>query len=42
VQLALGRPAEARTSAARAVALGGPRAARYRETLDAIERARAR
>lgn len=39
-QLALGRHAEARASAQRAVALGGPRAARYRETLDAVERAR--
>ena len=37
-QLALGRLGDARVSAQRAVALGGPRAARYRETLDAIER----
>jgi hypothetical protein len=37
-QLARGRPGDARVSAQRAVALGGPRAARYRETLDAIER----
>lgn len=37
-QLALGRVDDARLSAQRAVALGGPRAARYRETLDAIER----
>jgi tetratricopeptide (TPR) repeat protein len=37
-QLALGRPGDARVSAQRAVALGGPRAARYRETLDTIER----
>ena len=39
-QLALGRVSDARVSAQRAVALGGPRAARYRETLDAIERRR--
>jgi tetratricopeptide (TPR) repeat protein len=38
-QLALGHRAEARTAAERAVAIGGPRAARYRETLGAIDRA---
>ena len=37
-QLALGRPGDARASAQRAVALGGSRAARYRETLGSIER----
>lgn len=39
-QLALGRVDEASVSARRAVALGGPRAARYRETLESIERRR--
>jgi Flp pilus assembly protein TadD len=39
-QLALGRVGEASASARRAVALGGPRAARYRETLESIERRR--
>lgn len=39
-QLALGRVGDAYTSAQRAVALGGQRAARYRETLEAIERRR--
>jgi tetratricopeptide (TPR) repeat protein len=39
-QLALGRTAEAQTAAERAVALGGSRAARYRQTLDAVKRAR--
>ena len=39
-QLALGRVAEANAAAQRAVALGGPRAERYRQTLDAIERRR--
>ena len=38
-QLALGRLGDARASAQRAVALGGARAARYRETLESIERA---
>lgn len=37
-ELALGRVGEANVSARRAVALGGPRAARYRETLESIER----
>lgn len=41
-QLALGRLAEARRAADRAVALGGPRIARYRETLAAVERASGR
>jgi tetratricopeptide (TPR) repeat protein len=39
-QLALGRVGDAHASAQRAVALGGPRAARYRETLEAVERRR--
>lgn len=39
-QMALGRVDEADASARRAVALGGPRAARYRETLESIERRR--
>lgn len=39
-QLELGRLGDAHLSAQRAVALGGPRAARYRETLDAVERRR--
>jgi hypothetical protein len=39
VRLALGRLAEARSAALRAVELGGPRLARYRETLAAVERA---
>jgi len=39
-QLALGRVGDAQASAQRAVALGGPRAARYRETLEAVERRR--
>jgi len=39
-RLALGQLDEARRAAQRAVAIGGPRAARYRETLAAIERAR--
>lgn len=39
-QLALGRIGDAHASAQRAVAQGGPRAARYRETLEAIERRR--
>ncbi|HET9023999.1 MAG TPA: tetratricopeptide repeat protein, partial [Burkholderiaceae bacterium] len=38
-QLALGRVRDARLAAERAVALGGPRIARYRETLSAVERA---
>jgi tetratricopeptide (TPR) repeat protein len=41
-QLALGRLAEARAAALRALAVGGPRAGRYRATLDAIERTAAR
>jgi tetratricopeptide (TPR) repeat protein len=41
-ELALGRTADARAAARRAVALGGPRAARYRDTLAAIDRADAR
>lgn len=40
-ELALGRTAQAVRSAQRAVAIGGPRAARYRQTLEAAERARA-
>ena len=40
-QLALGHLGDAHSSAQRAVALGGHRAARYRETLEAIERLRA-
>jgi Flp pilus assembly protein TadD len=36
---ALGRDAEAAQAARRAVALGGPRAARYRATLTTIEQA---
>ncbi|MGZ9032561.1 MAG: PA2778 family cysteine peptidase [Burkholderiaceae bacterium] len=39
-QLALGRVVDAHGAAQRAVALGGPRAGRYRETLEAIERRR--
>jgi len=39
-QLALGRLDDAFRSAQHAAALGGPRADRYRATLDAIERAR--
>jgi tetratricopeptide (TPR) repeat protein len=38
-QLALGRPKDALAAAQRAVELGGPRVARYRETLGSIERA---
>ncbi|MDH5207473.1 MAG: PA2778 family cysteine peptidase [Burkholderiaceae bacterium] len=38
-QLALRRTGEARTAAQRALALGGPSSARYRQTMDAIERA---
>lgn len=41
-QLALGRRDEAQRAAEHAVALGGPRAARYRETLTAIQRAASR
>lgn len=39
VLLERGRPDEARAAAHRALALGGPLAPRYRETLEAIERA---
>ncbi len=38
VHLAAGRPDEARNAAERAVALGGPRVYRYRETLRVVER----
>jgi tetratricopeptide (TPR) repeat protein len=41
-RLALGRSTAARSAALRAVEIGGPRAARYRESLAAIERAAAR